>query len=162
MTPSEHLDAILRAGKIPRIEQIVDVEHYKYVWDTHEDITVGNLRIPMIYGFLSDGATLVYDWNPEGFFAHDMLYARPKAFYKNVLKDLKKWKCDLIYSRIGLKHKNPIVIGRGLFLATGVNKIIWNKYRAMDQEKLIGGKIVPHAQCWEFRSNETRDAVWLG
>jgi hypothetical protein len=162
-SPSGKLDCILRSGKIPKIEAVVDVRKYKYVWNRHEDgIQVGDWFIPMVYGFLSDGATLVWDFHPDGYFAHDMLYARPKALYKNTWKNLSKRQCDMIYARIGLKHRNPIVFFRGVFLSTGVNNCVWKGYRHQDQSALLRSKLVPHAQCWLFETTDTRDAVWIG
>jgi len=162
VTPSEHLDAILRAGKIPRIDQVVDVEHYKYVWGSHQAIRHDNWVVHVPYGLMSDGASCVPDRLPRAFWAHDRLYLSPWADYKNVRKRLSKSQCDMLYARIGLAHANPIVFAEGLILATGINRSVWRKYRAQDEAALMESHTVPRPLCWDFRTQYTRDAVWLG
>jgi len=162
MTPSEHLDAILRAGKIPRIDQIVDVEHYKYVWGSHQAIRHGDWVVHVPYGLMSDGASWVPDRVHAAFWVHDRLYLSPWADYKNVRKRVKKRQADLLYSMIALSRISPLAVLHGLILATGVNRSVWRKYRAQDEAALIESHTVPRPLCWDFRTQYTRDAVWLG
>jgi len=162
MTPSKKLDIILKAGRIPKIADVVDINKYKYVWRNHGGIRVGNWVIPVPYGMMSDGDSGVPDRQPEGFFGHDRLYASPFAYFKGIHKELSKRMCDWIYSRIGLNRFNIIVFLRGLFLATGINNKVWKNYRKQDPAKLLKSKIVPKALCWEFPTQYIRDAFWIG
>ena len=161
-SPSQKLDAILAAGRVPRIDQIIDVSKYKYVWGNHQAIRCGDWLIEIPYGLLSDGSSCVPDRVPEAWWAHDRLYLSPWAYYKGIRKRVSKRKADLIYARIGLKRANPIVALEGLMLSTGINRAVWNKYRAQDEALLIEAHTVPRPLCWNFRTQYTRDARWIG
>lgn len=162
MTPSEKLDLILFDGRVPKIADVVDLDKYKYVWRNHGGIRCGNWLIPIPYGFMSDGASGVPDRLPEGYFAHDRMYASPFAYYKGVHKQLSKRKCDLLYARIGLNKLNIVVALRGLLLSTGINRVVWNNYRKQNHLELLESKIVPKALQWNFPSQFLDDAVWVG
>jgi len=165
MTPSEKLDAILNAGRTPTIGDVVDVDKYKYVWRVHGGIRCGDWLIAAPYGLLSDGATGVPDRCPEAFFGHDKLVLSPYAYYKNVRKKLSRKQCGKMYARIGLRRGLVAVWLEGMALAyLGLDKPVWNKYRAREAagEDLIATHTVPHAACWSFPTQYTRDAIWTG
>ena len=162
MTPSQKLDRIIAEGYAPDVSAVVNVAKYKYVWRTHGGIRVGDWLIPIPYGFMSDGDSCVPDRQPLAYFGHDRLYASPWAIFKGVVKELTKRQCDWMYSKIGIRKFNLIVFLRGLFLATGINNRVWKLYRERDQAALIESKIVPKAMCWDFPTQYTRDAVWVG
>ena len=162
MTPSQRLDSILESGQKPCITDIIDTRRYKYVRASHQAIRFKNYVIDIPYGMLSDGSSCVPDRVPPAWWAHDRLYLSPWALYKNVRKRLSKVTCDLIYARIGLAHANPIVFFEGLSLATGFNNSVWRKYREQDESALLESHIVPRPTCWDFRTQYTRDAVWIG
>lgn len=162
MTPSQKLDTILQAGERPRIEQLIDCSTYKYVWRNHGGIAVGNWLVPMVYGMMSDGASGVPDRVHDAFWAHDRLYLSPWAYYKGVHKRVTRVQADLIYAQIAARRLNIIAVLHGLSLAAGVGRLAWSNYRKQDEAALIESHVVPHAHCWDFRTQYTRDAVWIG
>ena len=157
---SDKLDAILDAGEIPRIEDVVDVKRYPYVWSGPRAIRVGNWLIHMPRGLLSDGASGVPDRLPAAYFAHDRLYLSPWAYYKGVRKRLHKRQCDMIYAQIGASRRVWIVAFEGIALACGLGRKVWRKYRKQSEDMLIETHTVPRAMCWDFISDRTADAVW--
>ena len=162
LTPSQKLDRILAEGYEPAIGAVVDLSKYKYVWRNHGGIRCGNYLIDMVYGLMSDGASIVPDRVAESYWAHDRLYLMPHVWYKGVQKTLSKRQCDYMYAKLGLKHRSYIVFFEGLFLSTGINRKVWDEYRAQDSADLIVSHTVPHALFWEFPSQFVEDAVWIG
>jgi hypothetical protein len=161
-TPSEKLDAILAAGGTPHICEIVDCRRYPYVWGGPPAIRCGKYLIHIALGLLSDGASCVPDRNNEAWFAHDRLYLSPWAEVDGKRVRLPKWKCDMVYARLGARAWQPVVALEGLFLATGINRRVWNRYREQDEATLLAEHTVPHPHAWVFETQYTRDAVWVG
>lgn len=163
MTSSEKLDYLLATQDFPpRISQVVDVEQYKYVWGSNQKIRCGDWVIEIFYGMLSDGSSCVPDRVPSAWWAHDRLYLSPWGYYKGVRKRVSKRQADMIYAKLGLNRVNPWVFIEGLLLATGINRRVWKNYRKQDEAKLIEAHTVPRPLCWQFPTQYTRDAVWIG
>jgi len=165
LTSSEKLDEILAAAETPKIEDVVNVSHYRYVWSGAQFIQCGNWRIRTPTGLLSDGATSVPDRCPDAFFAHDSLFLSPFAYYKSVRKELSRRQCDKIYAQIGLRNCLLSVCFEGMAMAyLGISAPVWRKYRSRAKagENLIESHIVPRAACWKFVTRYTRDAIWIG
>jgi hypothetical protein len=141
---------------------VIDVDRYKYVWASHQSIRCGKWVIHIPYGLTSDGASGVPDRVPAAFWSHDRLYLSPWADYKGKRTRVKKRRADMIFSALGRKAGNLIVWLEGLVLATGINRMVWCRYRKREESMLILLRTVPRAMCWEFPTQFTCDACWLG
>ena len=167
MTPAEiRIDEFLRAGETPRIGDVVDLHHYKYVsphtWG--EDTLAGRVRIPR--GFLSDGDSGVPDLEPRAWFVHDMLYLRGCVGGQPVTRRRADWS----YAWLLAKEKR---IGAALLYMLGTRILAgfaWDAYRrreVLHPEHWLD-RFVPHQRCWSFADRDgapswrTADAVWVG
>jgi hypothetical protein len=162
MTPSEKIDTMLADGITPLIHEVVDVHRFKYVYGSHQAIRCGDWLIQPVYGEMSDGSSCVPDRLPSAWWAHDHLYVSPFAYYGGVRKELSRRQCDMIYARLGLRYRNPLVFTEGLALACGLGRRAWKKHRSRPQAANIIAHTVPKAACWNFRTSLLADAVWVG
>ena len=163
VTPGEKLDYLLNVERVtPRISQVVDVDRFKYIWRNHGGIAVGNWRVPMVFGMLSDGSSGVPDRVHDAFWAHDRLYLSPYAYYKGVHRRVSRIRADLIYAQIAASRFNVIGILHGAGLICGAGRKAWRNYRRQDSTKLIQSRVLPKPHCWQFPTQHTRDAVWIG
>lgn len=120
------------------------------------DTKHGRALIPR--GFLSDGATGVFDLCKEGYFLHDLLYLRGKIDGKPITK----WQADVIYGKLLWKnHRYIRAFIRPLGLAIFGHKA-WNNYRRLDKENPLHwmSHFVPRKECWSFPNWNTSEAVW--
>ena len=144
----------------------------RYVWQGGSvDTRMGSCKIPR--GFLSDGASRVMDLCPAAFFSHDRLYLVPElectghhgAMY---VRRLNKYQSDIFYGLVLWRHgfkafaiERPLgLIGFG-FLGP------WRDYRKQERDagrqvwaaEITQRRVVPKADCWDFPSNRTVDAL---
>jgi hypothetical protein len=162
VTPTQKLDRILAEGLTPDIHAIIDTKRYKYVRASKQSIRCGDWVVAIMYALMSDGTSCVPDRLPPAWWAHDRLYVSPWAYYKGVRKRLSRVRCDLIYAKIGLQYKNPIVIAEGWALACGLGRRAWKKHRSIDEVENIALHLVPKPMCWDFPTQFLREAEWVG
>ena len=162
MTPTQKLDRILAEGLIPDIGAIIDLSQFKYVYASHLAIRCGKWLIHPAYGELSDGSSVVPDRCPAAWWAHDHLYISPFALYKGVRKELSRRQCDMIYARLGLKYRNPLVFLEGLAMACGASRHAWKQHRDRDPAEDVAMHLVPKPLCWLFVTHDIADAAWIG
>ena len=145
-----------------RIED-VDVTRWKYVCPFHWTIRtpVGEKHIAR--GFLSDGASYVFDLSPEAFFFHDAAYLDP------TIGGLRRGKIviDMVYGVILARHWQVISaavrpIGLGIF-GWGT----WRQYRRLERDpaawaELMRSRFLPDATHWLLPGFSTYVARYIG
>jgi len=158
----------------PRIEDLVDISKYRYVWPYAGNIvltSMGEVHIPR--GMLADGATGVPDRCPVAWFAHDRLYVRPVVTLPllGVERRLTKREVDSIYRELLSRNGHAILglireAGLQWFPVTShISRSMWERARAAeaaDPEGWVLAHQVPASRNWHFPSIYTRDAVWIG